>query len=374
MDSFQLSPQPAAPKRMEWLDAMRGATMMLVVAYHIAQFTFAMPLKQSASMPFLVLVRMPLFFFVSGFLSYSSRAVWTPGSLLRAVGKKARVQITPTVVFLTLYVCLILKPSWDTVEHVLASPTKSGYWFTWTLFLMFVVYFVWEALFAGGRALFCRLKECASLDSSRPPVWHVAVLWLASLCLYETAYLPGEFSYLKQSFWQWSSMYQVVLFFHFFLFGNLVRRRWQELQRLFARPWFFPVLVLVAFVSCVDALKWHHFRMAWANLPRTVAMYSLSLMVVAAFHHYRDFFSGATRTGRVLLYIGQRTLDIYLLHFFLLPHLPMIGTWLARVKPGFVVEQVLTLSFAAVVVAFCCLLSHLLRVSPFLRFYLFGRH
>ncbi len=343
--------------RLEWLDAMRGATMMLVVAYHVAQFTFSMPLKQSASMPFLALLRMPIFFFVSGFLSYSARAVWTPGSLLRAIGKKARVQIIPTVVFLAAFVVLILKPSWSTVEEVLSTPTKSGYWFTWTLFLMFVIYFVWEALFAALR----------------PRVWHIVVLWAASLFLYETAYLPGQFSYLKHPFWHWTSLYQVVLFFHFFLFGNMVRRLWGEVERLLAAPWFFPLVVLLAFVCCGEALKWHHLRMAWANLPRTLAMYSLTLMVVATFHYYDRFFSKETRVGGLLIYIGQRTLDIYLLHYFLLPSLPMVGKWMARVKPGFVVEQVATLSVAAVIVVFCCAISHLLRVSPVLRYYLFGR-
>ena len=56
-------------KRIEWLDAMRGFTMLLVVAYHVAQFGFGENEKTSAALPFLVLFRMPLFFFVSGFLA-----------------------------------------------------------------------------------------------------------------------------------------------------------------------------------------------------------------------------------------------------------------------------------------------------------------
>ena len=62
--------------RIEWLDAMRGFTMILVVAYHVAQFGFVENEKSSAALPFLVLFRMPLFFFVSGFLAYASGMDW----------------------------------------------------------------------------------------------------------------------------------------------------------------------------------------------------------------------------------------------------------------------------------------------------------
>ena len=51
-------------KRLSWLDALRGFTMILVVAYHVAQFSFHETEKTSAALPFLVLMRMPLFFFI----------------------------------------------------------------------------------------------------------------------------------------------------------------------------------------------------------------------------------------------------------------------------------------------------------------------
>ncbi len=357
--------------RLEWLDAMRGFTMLLVVAYHVGQFSFGMSLKQSASMPFLVLVRMPLFFFVSGFLAYSARATWQGGSALRAIGRKARVQLLPTAVFMGLFVVLMKSASWDTLLAVLRLPTKGGYWFTYALFLMFLFYYMAEAILAKLGTLSSRFAH--RFNASFVPLCGMLVLWLASLFWYETAYLPAHFQYLKQPFWRWSSLVQVALYFHFFLFGNLVRRRWAQVQRVFDAPWFFPVVCGVAVLCCGEALKWHNLRMAWANLPRTVAMYALLLMVVMAFRHYGRFFSQATRVGRALQYVGCRTLDIYLLHFFFLPRLPMVGQWLDKVRPGFVTEQVLTLGVAAFVVAACCIVSHFMRVSPVLRYYLFGR-
>ena len=67
--------------RLEWLDALRGFTMILVVAYHVAEMGFGESWRHSSSMPFLVLFRMPLFFFVSGFLAYRASQVWNLSNL-----------------------------------------------------------------------------------------------------------------------------------------------------------------------------------------------------------------------------------------------------------------------------------------------------
>ncbi|MDO4800591.1 MAG: acyltransferase family protein, partial [Prevotellaceae bacterium] len=72
--------------RLEWIDAMRGFTMILVVAYHVALQGFDEEVKLSSSLPFLVLFRMPLFFFISGFLSYRSNADWSFRGLTQMIG------------------------------------------------------------------------------------------------------------------------------------------------------------------------------------------------------------------------------------------------------------------------------------------------
>ena len=113
--------------------------------------------------------------------------------------------------------------------------------------------------------------------------------------------------------------------------------------------------------------------MEWANLPRTVAMYSLLTIVVMFFRHYQSWFTNDKPIGRGLQYIGVRTLDVYLLHYILLPKLPQVGAWFNQNRPNFVLEITVSFSVALVVIAFCLLVSQLLRISPIFRQYLFGR-
>ena len=337
---------------------MRGFTMLLVVAYHVAQFSFTENLKTSTSIPFLVLFRMPLFFFVSGFLAYRSEFVWTAKSFFGLTWKKIKVQVFPALVFLFVFIVFKSKYSFaDGFMVAMKSPTKDGYWFTWVLLHMFIIYYVTAIL-------------SAKLHSNVP----VLILWIVSLFGYLTLYMPKEFgNWHKTDFMMYSSFYQTVKFMHFFVFGNLVHRYWKGVQSFMDSRWVFPLMVIIAFFSCADIFRWHFCKFEWTNLPKTIAMYSLLLIVVMTFRHYNDSLSRETRIGRGLQYIGVRTLDIYLLHFLLLPKMPEVGKWLDSHHPNFVLDIAASLSVALVVIAACLLVSNILRVSPIFKEYLFGR-
>ena len=345
-------------QRLEWLDALRGFTMILVVSYHVAQMGFKQDEQLSASLPFLVLFRMPLFFFVSGFLAYKKDFIWTLSSFSALTWKKVKVQVFPALVFLCIFLILKSKMSfWDGFLKCMTLPTKGGYWFTWVLLQMFLLYYVTAIL--------------SQRTKSNIPVW---CLWFLSLCGYLSLYLPNSLGKWYENDWMmYSSFYETMKFFHFFLIGNLLHRYWSGTTALFQKRWFYPVVTVLAFFSCADFFKWHCFNGEWINLPKTLAMYTLMLMVVMFFMYYESWFTKETRIGRSLQYIGVRTLDIYLLHFILLPKLPMVGEFLNKYRPNFLLDIVLAVSVALVVIAGCCLVSNILRVSPVFKKYLFGR-
>ncbi|MCD8301949.1 MAG: hypothetical protein LUC44_02895, partial [Prevotellaceae bacterium] len=64
---------------------------------------------------------------------------------------------------------------------------------------------------------------------------------------------------------------------------------------------------------------------------------------------------------------------IYLLHYIFLPVMPAVGVWLNDNRPNFLLDVVLSVSVGLVVIGFCLLVSNILRISPFLRLYLFGK-
>lgn len=352
-------------QRMEWIDAMRGFTMLLVVAFHISLHGFGESPKASTYLSSFVLFRMPLFFFISGFFSYSTKVIWDARTLGRLTWKKCRIQMLPTIIFFSLYVVVTKPHFWDGMMDYLANDMKGGYWFTYVLLLMFLLYYTFA--YAESKLLPC-------LQRWRVPQWlPIALFWLAWLGIYATWYMPSWFRYPKDVFFQWSSFGQVIMYFHFFLAGNIVRRYWPQFQRLFSTKWFVPLVITVAVVCLCEFLKWHTLRRQWANLPRTLCMYSLMTLVVLYFRHYADAFSKHTVLGRTLQYVGVRTLDIYLLHVFFIPHLPGVGMWLKSCGYPFAVDLIISLLSGTLIIGICIIASNIIRTSPLLKYYLFGR-
>ena len=354
--------------RLGWLDALRGFTMLLVVTNHVALKSFGMQIRWSAALQFFLLFRMPLFFFISGFLAYKASRVWNARTLGELSLKKLRVQIIPTVVFFLLFLAMIpTTPFVPSLMEALASSMKAGYWFTLVLLYMLLTFYVFSYVEAKLKSFHFPLSS-----------FLLPLLFIVSLCFFETCYLPRYFSWAlghkgpPNEFLNYSSLVEMFRYFPFFLFGSIVHRYWEQAQRLMDSRWFFPVVTGLAIICTLDVIKWHTLRMAWTSLPHTLAMFLLLSMVFMFFRHYHEFFE-ETRFGHGLQFIGRRTLDIYLLHYFFLPKLPMVGLFFFTNRHNFVLETTVSLAVALVVVAFCVITSQLLRVSPFLKKYLFGR-
>ena len=349
--------------------------MILVVTNHVALKSFGMQIRWSAALQFFLLFRMPLFFFISGFLAYKASRVWNARTLGELSLKKLRVQIIPTVVFFLLFLAMIpTTPFVTSLNEALASSMKAGYWFTLVLLYMLLTFYVFSYVEQKLSSFHYSLFTIHfSLSSFLLPL-----LFIVSLCLFETCYLPRYFSWAlgykgpPNEFMNYSSLVELFRYFPFFLFGSIVHRYWEQAQRLMDARWFFPIVTLLALICTLDVIKWHTLRMAWTSLPHTLAMFLLLSMVFMFFRHYHEFFE-QTRFGQGLQFIGRRTLDIYLLHYFFLPKLPMVGEFFRVNRQNFILDTTASLAVALLVVAFCIVTSQLLRVSPFLKKYLFGR-
>ena len=62
-----MTPLAGKHERIQYIDALRGFTMILVVFYHVSQFCWHVCGKGISIQDFLVQVRMPMFFFISGY-------------------------------------------------------------------------------------------------------------------------------------------------------------------------------------------------------------------------------------------------------------------------------------------------------------------
>lgn len=332
-----------ATKRIEYIDAMRGFTMILVVYSHICHFCLGDSLLGYNGIFFLF--RLPCFFFISGWLfePISQRP------FRQIVHKKFMVQIVPTFIFL-----LLLAPPPE-FFHQLGS-LKGGYWFTFTLFEFFLINMLsvrccwrWSWLLALVISIgsFCFAANQNHLRLIAPNYNFLSpILDLAG--------------FMSLGVWR---------YYLFFYIGTLVRRHFDAFVRLTNNPYIVVLLITVFFAIALTAhpasnvLEYLRF-----NLGGIFGM----LMVFVLFRHTASWLQ-RLHLSRPLQYVGTRTLDVYLIHYFFLPRFLIAYSPQLHTYHNSMLEFLVIMPIALIVLLISLFVSYILCLSPFLAKYLFGK-
>lgn len=329
-----------AKQRIEYIDAMRGFTMILVVYSHICHFCFGDSLLGFNAVFFLF--RLPCFFFISGWLfeTMDRKPFWM------VARRKMMVQLVPTFIFLFL-----LAPPPEFFHQL--GALKGGYWFTFVLFEFFILYMLavrlckkWDfgvaLLIALGAFVYARYYH---LILSSAVGWQV--------------YAIKFLGFLSVALWR---------YFLFFYIGAWVRRHFETFIRLTDKP---AVILAITIVFAFMASTSHKDHLIYEILRFYVGGISGMWMVFCFFRLSASWLQ-RIHLSKPLQYVGTRTLDIYLLHYFFLPRflMPYAGLW--QNYNNSAIEFVVILSIALLVLGVTLLASYVIRLSPFLRHYLFG--
>ena len=96
------------------------------------------------------------------------------------------------------------------------------------------------------------------------------------------------------------------------------------------------------------------------------------MMMVFTCFRISDSWMTKVHLSQPLQYVGTRTLDIYMLHYFFLPRFLIPYADQLRAYNSQFIEFLVILAIALVVLAITLLASYIIRLSPFLGHYLFG--
>lgn len=360
-----------ATKRIEYIDAMRGFTMLLVVYSHILVFSYENTLiydlhagglnligaGEGNALTFnslFVLFRMPLFFFISGFILYKNDYIWNIKNSMVFIGKKSKIQLIPTVVFMALYIFCFDLP----IANSFLSSGKQGYWFTFSLFEYFCIYVLYRFI-------------CHKLGKENG--YDIPLIILALLIYFGSFPQAIQLIGIEQSKLIGIFSVPMLKYFLFFVFGTIVKKHFNNIQNILDNGYVTGAGISLFFVLTIYLLHNGYFtNVAFNHIVLIIIALLGVLIVFCFFRKYQLSFTSETKLGSILQYIGRRTLDIYLIHYFFLPqNLDMVGKFFAdNVNPA--IEFAVSLILALVIVALCLIISNVIRISPILGHYLFG--
>jgi fucose 4-O-acetylase-like acetyltransferase len=353
-------------ERIGYIDAMRGFTMILVVYSHICSMCFGDAWMGWNDVFFLF--RLPCFFFISGWLfenaaphsDHGSEKIgrqWDTITIKQTIRHKFMVQIVPTVIFL-----LILAP--PPLFFSRLGATKGGYWFTFLLFIFFVLHIFLSWI---TKKMSARKQEVVMLL--------IAILITVVSCFYEANYLRC----FSQMGWGTSLMgflsFRLWRFYLFFYLGTLVKRHFAVFIQWTNKLWLM-VLIVIGFVAIAihphsdDAIT-QYFIFSIGGILGMTMVFTLFryLYTSPLLSPYSSIFR---HPSFILKFVGTRTLDIYLLHYFFLPRFLQSYADQLQAYDNKLIEFLVAMSSALVVVGICLLVSYIIRLSPFLGHYLFG--
>lgn len=354
----------SSKKRIGYIDALRGFTMLIVVFVHIqlfcyGEFTTPKSLPVSGAFINLLIYRdlfltflMPLFFFISGFVLYKPGVKWSIVDCFKFVRKKGLLLLLPTTVFIILYIVIF-----DAPLYLLCQSGRLGYWFTIALFEFYILYAIYRCL--------CKLCNCnEGID------W-LLVIGSAALYFVVTQSVLSRLGVSNETI-SLLGLDQLRFFFYFAI-GTLAMKHFDDVKKYLENGKiiglslivFFSLFMLVHRVGFefVNAIMYHLYNFF-------VGILSLFLVFVF-FYKYRSTFDDTNKLGSVLQYIGQHTLAIYMLHYFFLPrNLQFIGDFFV-LYPNPTIELFVTTCITILVIAISLIANALICTSPILAHYLY---
>ncbi len=314
--------------------------MILVIYSHICHFCFGDYLLGFNAVFFLF--RLPCFFFISGWLfeTMARKPFW------QVAHRKMMVQLVPTFIFLFL-----LAPPPEFFHQL--GALKGGYWFTFVLFEFFILYMLSVRLCRKWDFVVALLIALGSFIYSR--YYHViqasAVGW--------QVHAVSSLGFLSVVVWR---------YFLFFYIGAWVKRYFETFVRWTDKP---VVIVVITAVFTFVASTPHKNILLYEIMRFYVGGISGMIMVFCFFRLSASWLQ-RIHLSKPLQYVGTRTLDIYLLHYFFLPRFLLSYSGQLHNYNSSAIEFVIIMSIALLVLGVTLLASYLIRLSPFLRHYLFG--
>lgn len=293
------------PKRFEYIDALKGLAIILMVMGHVLSSFYPDPYlvyesePRSAMLLFRIIYsfHMPLLIFLSGYvaLRLSDYSLCNCASTL---WRRFRTLVIP---FFTV----------GMLRYVVTPQYFLDYWFIWILFQFILLTLCIE--FIGAR-----IPKYGSSIATIGIVLIALVLQYFNASLNQYDHMP----LLDAGHW---SLYL------FFAAGYLCAK-YDTIDRLLNSNWLYTISVVLFFGLTFWVTIWGKHLPLWSKWNCILPLSAIVMFV----YLFRNALDSAQNYYQQLIYVGKNSLAIYLLHFFFIPPMYHISSWFIGANAQFV--------------------------------------
>lgn len=320
-------------QRLDYFDWMKGITIVLVVMGHVMTFVFGIT---EADIHKLGMLRMPIFFYISGY--FAGKVINETRALREQLWKKTRGLLIPYFVFLGLW-AIFRKRSF--AELFLTG--GDGYWFLWVLWLLSIFFIIYGYLTRNVRS-----------------VWIYIILWLIpyAAIIICNKHFPSDNPQLG-----WIALPLITSYYRYYLLGYLCRKINVINNVLFNNIWV-GALAFVCFLAKWLFYDYHSVLLSFAGTLGAIIVIQRLLMSFSGKHN---------KTLSLFSFLGNKTMVIYVLHYFFLPNLSSYGHYLMGGDNVFIVHFTVALLVSIPIVLASVLLGRLIESNNILSVVMLGK-
>lgn len=324
-------------KRIAYLDALKGLCILCVVEGHVLSTNGFKPYDSLSSM-MLYSFGLPIFFVISGFLAYKPsmavKDVWNN------IYKKFMFLVIPAVIF---RMALNMMHHKNVFSFIVDG--MGGYWFTAVLFECFLIYYLVMLVVKNDK-------------------WRIGILIalsLAGLMLKSTNEDLGPAII---------DLPRLSKLFQFFVAGLLARKYREKYESLMQNE-IMKVVLLVTFFIVLFIITYPMPAVLNLFLHYVVLRYAGTFSIISFFTCHDDFFKRENKVNALINYLGQKSLAVYLLHYFFLPRFNPRPEWFDGLN--MVTVHLLAFLYAVAITGLCLVFIEVLSYSKYIRKYAFGQ-
>lgn len=332
-------------QRLAYIDALKGVGILMVIYQHLIymgmrDIEYTSPVNNVFKMFF-----MSIFFFVSGFLCFKPQQA---SQALKTIVKKARQLLIPTIIFFVFCIRFFHL----SFREYLFDPWKCGYWFTLTLFEVFCLHLLLEKL------------------TRKSEQWQLIVFLIVGLLGYYISLSIGEEDKMLGIF----SLKFLCKYYIFFAQGYCIAKYRERSFAVASNRYVSAGLLLVSVIP-------FFLRKTMPQVDFIFIMCQV-FTIFFLFRSSQQFFASNNLIAKTLGLLGRHSLEIYLIHFFLLFRIDAIAEYLLGLQNDLcfrgassrVVPELFILGTIALGIALTCIgIRKIFGISPLLSELCFGQ-
>lgn len=323
--------------RLKNIDQLKGFAILLVVIGHVFVYSFGN--ANTLLFNWLSSFHMPLFMFLSGYMAYNSSL--KSKSIVQLLKNKALALLLPFFLFGIFYTW-----SFDLTWYAFfCGSMKLGYWFTFTLFEIFCIYYFICYLFQ-------KINKCKN-------IWSELFGFIMVYALIECIRL---FKLLPKDIDNFLDMYLLTTYIKYFILGVFVRKcapvnLWLNRSNIC----FTAMLILFVILFLINQTEY----------TNVICRFLVGVAGTWCSFYLITRYSETLPFGKQLAYMGTRSLDIYVIHYFFL--MSLSNLFPSDLLNNITLQVFVPLFLALMVIALSLFTSQIIRSSDWLALLLLGQ-